>query len=47
MILYKNHLPLHESSGNPALLNTLIANLKILPANQISNIADIVKGLKR
>lgn len=36
-----------ENSGNPALLNTLIADLKTLPDNQISNIADIVKGLKR
>lgn len=36
-----------ENSSNPALLNTLIADLKTLPDSQISNIAEIVKGLKR
>lgn len=36
-----------ESSSNPALLNTLISDLKTLPDSQISTIADIVKGLKR
>lgn len=36
-----------ESSSNPALLNTLINDLKTLPDSQIATIADIVKGLKR
>lgn len=36
-----------ENSSNPALLNTLIADLKTLPDCQMSNIAEIVKGLKR
>lgn len=36
-----------EGSSNPALLNTLIADLKTLSDSQIANIADIVKGLKR
>lgn len=36
-----------EGSSSPALLNALIADLKTLSDSQISNLADIVKGLKR
>lgn len=36
-----------NSSGNPALLNALIADLKTLSDSQIANIANIIKDLKR
>lgn len=36
-----------NSSGNPALLNALIADLKTLSDSQIANIASIIKDLKR
>lgn len=36
-----------NSSGNPALLNALIVDLKTLSDSQIANIASIIKDLKR
>lgn len=36
-----------EDASNPALLNTLIDDLKTLSDSQIANIANIVKDLKR
>ena len=36
-----------EDASNPVLLNTLIGDLKTLSDNQIANIANIVKDLKR
>lgn len=36
-----------EDASNPVLLNTLIGDLKTLSDSQITNIANIVKDLKR